>query len=123
MQIGGACDRVGFVMQNSGEIDQVVAVPLNLGDGVKAWSAGCTLNSDQFTGPVVEGGLAPLLQLNDHVGRGARARMTSGEDHVNPLAGQRQLMLEKHLDVLQPSVENVLSQYRQAPRPRVSLCR
>jgi len=44
VQVGGTGDRVGFVMQRSGEIDQVVAVSLNLGDRVEPWSARRTLN-------------------------------------------------------------------------------
>ena len=63
VQIGGTCDRVGFVMQSSGEVDQVVAVPLNLGDRVEARSAGRSLDSDKFTGSVIRLSLAPLLQL------------------------------------------------------------
>jgi hypothetical protein len=39
----------------------------------------------------------------------------SCQDDVDPLAGQRQLMLKEHLDVLQPGIEDVLARIGRLP--------
>ena len=43
--------------------------------------------------------------------------MDSGQDHVGPLRGERQLVLDEHLDVVQTGVHEVGAQRRQTPLP------
>ncbi|GGB91172.1 hypothetical protein GCM10011314_33770 [Knoellia flava] len=47
--------------------------------------------------------------------------MLAGEDDISTLARERQTVLEKHLDVAQPSVYEVGTQRRDRALPRVTL--
>lgn len=66
---------------------------------------------------VVQERIAPLLELDEHVGRRARPRLLSGQDDVDPFAGQRELVLDEDLDVVQTCVEKVLGKDGQAAGP------
>lgn len=64
--------------------------------------------------------MGPLLELDDDVRRVSRARVHTGQDDVGALGGQRQLVLNEHLDVVQSSVEEVRAKGGQAPLPRAA---
>ena len=53
----------------------------------------------------VEFRAAPLLQLNDDVGRCAADRMAAGQDRVYPAAAQREPVLKQDLNIAQACLD------------------
>jgi hypothetical protein len=85
------------------EVDQVLAVPAHLLDRVEdRLRVGVDLTKDGIV--LVRSGLAPLLQLDNDVGRLPGNRMHSGEYGVGTLAVQRQRVLQHHLHVTETGV-------------------
>ncbi len=110
VQVRRAGHRVGLVMEDLGEVSQVVAVVTDLGDGMKPRTTRGTCDGHQLAGLVVESGIAPLLQFDDDVGRVTGPGMSAGEDHVGALAGQREAVLQHDLHVPEPGVQKILGQ-------------
>ena len=84
---------------------------------MESWTTGGALDGHKLTGVVIERCVAPLLQLDHNKGCRARAGMSSGQDDVNPLAGEWQLVLDENFDALEACIEDVLSQDRQTSGP------
>ena len=76
-----------------------------------------TLDYDRPFAVFVQLGLAPLLELHDHIGVAAGAPVNPRQHHVRPPAGQRKLVLDQHLDVAKAGVHEVLRQNREAALP------
>ena len=66
-------------------------------------------------------GRGPLLQLKDDVGVLTGSGVAAGEDDVCPLAGQREPVLQKHLDVAEARLEQIAGEDGQAAFPRPDL--
>ncbi len=64
--------------------------------------------------------VAPLLELDDEVGRPAGLRMAAGEDDVGTFARERELVLDHHLDVVESRRDEVGPQRRDAALPRAA---
>lgn len=66
-------------------------------------------------------GLAPLLELDNYVCIAAGAPVDACEYDVGPLAGERKLVLDQHLDLAETGLHQVVSQYREAAPPGFAL--
>ncbi|MFD2348673.1 hypothetical protein ACFSTC_03570 [Nonomuraea ferruginea] len=87
VQVGHPTYRVPVLVQGSDEVGQVFAVATHLHHRVKLGPLPHAGHQDELGVLLVQLGLAPLLELDDQVGVGPRAPVTSGEDDVRPLAG------------------------------------
>lgn len=100
---GHAADTLRATAQRSVEVDEVLAVPTYLLDGVQD-GVGVGVDVAERGVVLVRLRLAPLLEFDDHVRRVPRARMYSGEDRVGALAVERQRVLEHDLHVPETGV-------------------
>ncbi|WP_053724071.1 hypothetical protein [Streptomyces sp. WM6378] len=118
VEVGHTGHRVGFRIQNSGEVLQVLAVAPHLGDRMQE---GPVVVADpwqtQVLGVGQSPGVGPLLELDDDVGRPGRAGVPAGQHHVGPQAGQRQPVLDQYLDMLQSGFIQHAGQGGQAVAP------
>lgn len=122
VQAGGAGDRVALIVQRAGEVNEVVAVPLDLCDGMKSRPAKRARHAHQFARQVVGRRITPLLEFDHDVGRCAGARVPPCQNDIGTFAGERELVLEQHLDVVQSGVNQILGEDRQAAGPGSRLC-
>ena len=106
-----------MLAEQAEEVDQILAVVADLNARVQARPGG-VLDVDQRFGVLVPGGVRPLLELDDHEGVLAGRRVRAGQDGVDASAGQRQLVLHQHLDIMQARVGEVLREHGQAAGPR-----
>jgi hypothetical protein len=79
------------------------------------------LDHDQPFVALVQLGLAPLFELDDHVCIAAAAPVDTREHDVGPLAGERKLVLDQHLDLAETGLHEVMGQSREAAPPRLPL--
>src|SRR5579859_259456 len=75
------------------------------------------LDQHQLLVVLEEFGVAPLLEFHHHVRVLARAAVQPGQHHVGPLAGERQLVLDEHLYLAQPRLDEIGGEYGQAALP------
>lgn len=110
--------------QGSVEGNQVVAVTTHLFDRVEDRARVGVKSAEQRI-VIIRLGVGPLLQLDHHVGRLAGGGMHPGEYGVGTLAGQRQLVLEKHVHVVKSRFQQDVQQSGDAhpPRPGFGIAR
>ena len=65
--------------------------------------------------------VGPLLELDDHVRRSSGGGVDAGEHGIDPLARERESMLDEHFDVLQTRIAHVVGEDGQARGPRAHL--
>lgn len=117
------CDAANGVVvsaQGSREIGDVIAVTLHL----KEWMlefAMHSLHHDQPFVALVQLGTAPLLELDDHVCIPAGAPINAREYDVGPLAGEREPVLDQHLDIAETGLGEIVGQYRETAPPGLPL--
>ena len=121
VQVGHAGEAVGVVGQNGCEAQHVVAVVPNLKRRVRDWPVPVLLDPNQGLAVLEPLSMAPLLQLDHEVGRPTGLRMLADEDHVGPLAGERELVLDEHLHVVEAGGHEVGTQRRDASLPGAAL--
>jgi hypothetical protein len=117
VQVGGAGQHVGRPVERGGEVEEVLAVGAHLGHRVQDRTAAVRGLKDEFGVVLEEFGAGPLLQLEDDVGRAVSAGVAPGEDDVDPLAAQGELVLDEHLDLVQAGLQQVVGQDAQARVP------
>jgi hypothetical protein len=125
VQIRRAGNGVLIAAQGAGEVDDVRAVVPDLPHGMRLRPAGLAVDLNEIWIVLPPVGRRPLLELDNHVGRQLRVRVDAGEDNIGALRGQRQLILDEHLDVAQTGIHEVLREHGKAtfPRPHLSRCR
>ena len=72
------------------------------------------IDLDRCRGALIRERPGPLLHLNDEVRVLSGDWMTTGEHHVDALAGQRQLVLDYHFDVAEAGLDEIASPHGQA---------
>lgn len=100
----------------------MVAVPLHLRQGM-AELAVESLDQHEMVVVLEQVRLAPLLELDHDVGVLTCPRVDTGEYDVRSLAGEGKLVLDEHLDLAEPRLDEVPRQHGHAPRPGVPLGR
>src|SRR5581483_7127201 len=102
------------------EVDDVIAIALHLEERMVSL-AEHSLDQDKAFIFLVEFGMAPLLELDDHVRIAPGAPVDARQHHVGTLTGQRKLVFDKHLDVAETGVHEVMGQYRDTAPPGLPL--
>ncbi len=120
VQVGHSGEGVVEVRQSRGEVRQVPAVATNLLARVQALPTRARHQADvrgagQHLRP------APLLELDDDVGRRPGLRVHPAEHGVGALARQGELVLDQDLDLVQTGLHEVGGQDVQAAFPRQHL--
>jgi hypothetical protein len=80
-----------------------------------------SLNYDKPFAVFEQLGLAPLLEFHDHIRVPASAPVNSRQHYVSPLAGERKLVFNQHLNVAEAGIYEVVRQYREATPPGLPL--
>ncbi len=120
VQVGRTGYRILEIGERRQEITQVPAVPPNLLAGVQSGAA-VRRHQAEVDRVLEQGGLAPLLELDDHVRRLPGARMDPAQHRIGSLAGQWQLVLQKDLDAVETGLHEVSRQRVQAALPGADL--
>jgi len=63
-----------------------------------------------------------LLQLDNNVGSFTSCRVNTGQHHVGTLRGERQVILDQHLDILESRCDELGRERGQAAPPGRLLC-
>jgi len=98
VQVGDARERIGLVGQDRDEVGEIARVPGDLQRRVQHRAVPGAIDVDQGGAVLPAPRRAPLLELDDHVRRRARARVGASQDHVGPLGREREPVLGEHLD-------------------------
>jgi hypothetical protein len=122
VQVRHAGQRIIELGQRREEVAQVAAVPPYLLTGVQPGPA-VRRHHTQIQGVLEQRGRAPLLELDHDVRRLPGPRVHAAQHRVGALAGQRQLVLDQHLNVVQAGLHQVGRQRVQAALPRADLRR
>ncbi len=117
VQVCRSGQLVGVLGKGHHEVGEVFAIAADLLQRVGYGAVPVVLDPHQVGAVLEPLGRAPLLELDDHVGGMARLRMAPGEHDVRAFAGEGQLVLDEHLDVVQAGVEQVCPQGREAAAP------
>ena len=104
-------------VQCAEEVHEVLATPGHLQAGMQSRSRH-TVDNDQLGRLLEQGRSAPLLELDHDVRILARAGPHTGQYRVDPHAGQRQMVLDKYLDLVETGVHEILREDRQAALQR-----
>jgi hypothetical protein len=104
-------------VEDAEEVRQVVAVATYLEDGVKERSSRHAVHGHKLVVVFPTFGAAPLLQLDDDVGVLPCAWVYASEDCVDPLARQRQPVLDDHLYRTEPGIDQIVGQDRETAIP------
>lgn len=122
VQVRHSDDRLRIVLQSPVERDQVVAVAAHLLDRIEdRMVVGVDMAEQRILRLGV--GFAPLLQFDHHVRRLTGGWMYPGQYHVSALAGQRQPVLQQHLDFAEPGFHEHVGECRDAALPSPNLRR
>ncbi|HLV71900.1 MAG TPA: hypothetical protein VKY91_03880 [Vulgatibacteraceae bacterium] len=113
--------RVRVLRQLGEEAEYVLGVSFGLERRMEFRLPGHVVDQHAARVVVPHLGAAPLLELDDHVRVAAGAPVDAGEHHVRSLAGQRQLVLDEHLDPAEAGGDEVLGDHGEAPFPRPHL--
>jgi hypothetical protein len=97
VQVGGPGKDVRGAVQGAEEVQHVLDVAAELSHRVQHRPRPVGRLDDELGFVLEQGGLRPLLELDDDVGRATPARVLAGEHDVDPLAGQWQLVLHQYL--------------------------
>lgn len=123
VQVGGADEAVRLIREGRGEVGEVLDIPRDLDRGVEHAAVAVLIDAHERVVVLETARAAPLLELEDHVGGVAGARVRPRKDDVGALARQRQPVFEEHLDAAQAGVDEVGPKLRDAARPRPLLTR
>jgi hypothetical protein len=122
VQVRHAGQRVVEIGQRREEVAEVPAVPPYLLTGVQPGPA-VRRHHTQIDGVLEQRGRTPLLELDDDVRRLSGPRVHAAQHDVGAVAGQRQLVLDQHLHVVEPGLHEVGGQRVQAALPGPDLGR
>jgi hypothetical protein len=122
VQVRDTGQRVIKISQRREEVGQVAAVPPYLLTGVEPRPA-VRRHHTQIERVLEQRGRAPLLELDHDVRRLSGARVHAAQHDVGALAGQRQLVLDQHLDRVEAALHQVGGQRVQAALPGPDLRR
>lgn len=117
MQVRRAGDGIVVLVQGLREVGEVVAVAAYLSDRVQPRIVRVPVDQHQLAVVLPRPRLAPLLQLDDDIRRLLRPGMLAGEDDVRTFRGERQVVLDQDLDVVQAGLDEVLREDREAAFP------
>ncbi len=117
VQVRDGVQGVGLLGQFHKEPIDVVGVALGLQGRVQLGFPRHVVDQHAARILVPHLGVAPLLQFDHHVRVAAGAPIDPREHHVRALTGQRQLVLDEHLDLAQPRLGEVLGEDREAAFP------
>jgi hypothetical protein len=120
VEVGDAAYRAAVPVQGSREVGDVIAITLHLEERMLQ-EAMHSLDHDQPFVVFVQLGLAPLLELDNDVRILAGPPVHAREHDVGPLAGERKLVFDQHLDLAETGLDEVMSQYREAALPGFAL--
>jgi hypothetical protein len=106
------------VIEDLKEVDEVLAIALDLQPWMKSRTTRDAVNLDQLVVAFEPLRPRPLLQFDDDEGVFPGRAIDSREDHVGPLAGERQAVLHEHLHMTEARMEQIRGQDRKGPFPR-----